>query len=110
MTRNASPTDAQPLDRWLQGSSALGRLLSHSQQLLDLNRRLTLWLAEPWAASVRIADLQGETLIVFCDTAAALTRFRYRIPETMIWLRKDCSLPLTRIEAKVRPKPQLEAK
>lgn len=105
MTRKTPSPDAQPLDRWLQGSSALGRLLSRSQRLQDLDRRLNRWLAEPWAASVRIADLEGTTLIVFCDSAAALTQFRYRVPEAMAYLRQSCGLSLTRIEAKVRPKP-----
>lgn len=104
MTRNAPSSDAQPLDRWLQGPSTLGRLLARGQQLQDLDRRLNRWLAEPWAAAVRIASLEGDTLIVFCDTAAALTQFRYRAPEAMAYLRQSCGLSLVRIEAKVRPK------
>ncbi|MBI2384223.1 MAG: DUF721 domain-containing protein [Gammaproteobacteria bacterium] len=73
--------------------------------MAQITRDLREWLAEPWSSAVRVANVRGDTLVIFCSNAAALTRLRYRQAELLSLVRLRHGLACTRLEAKVKPAP-----
>src|SRR3546814_3792850 len=52
--------------------------LSQVQQLADINRSLPSWCAEPWVRQIRVANIRGQTVVVFSASASALVPLRHR--------------------------------
>lgn len=77
--------------------------LSQVQQLADINRSLPSWCAEPWVRQIRVANIRGQTVVVFSASASALVPLRYRSSTFLLWLNDHYRLSCTRLEAKVRP-------
>lgn len=91
--------------RLLQQSGDIEPLLQRVRRIEALDRALHQWTAEPWLAAIRVANLRGDTLVVFADSASAATALRYRRLELLDYLRQRHGLSVNRIEAKVRPGP-----
>jgi hypothetical protein len=81
----------------------LHNLLQVTQRLEALNSALRQWADEPWLDAIRVANLRGDTLVLFADSASALVPLRYRREALLAFLRERYGLTATRIEAKVRP-------
>lgn len=77
--------------------------LSQVQRLTDINRSLPSWCAEPWVRQIRVANVRGQTVVVFSASAAALVPLRHRSSAFLHWLNDRYRLSCTRLEAKVRP-------
>lgn len=84
----------------------LGDLLQVTQRLEALNHAMRQWANEPWLDSIRVANLRGDTLVLFADNASALVPLRYRRDALLAFLRERHGVPATRIEARVRPTPE----
>ncbi|HET8883147.1 MAG TPA: hypothetical protein VFM56_13300 [Solimonas sp.] len=77
--------------------------LSQVQRLTDINRSLPSWCAEPWVRQIRVANVRGQTVVVFSASAAALVPLRHRSSAFLHWLNDRYRLSCTRLDAKVRP-------
>jgi hypothetical protein len=97
--------DAQPLQLWLnQQPRTVRELLSRAGHLAAINHELQQqWASEPWVQSIRIANIRGNTVVIFAQTAAALVPLRYRKEALLSLLKERFQLACKEIEAKVRP-------
>lgn len=99
------PKDAEPLSNWLkyQPSSVRG-LLSRAQRLSRINQALQAqWASEAWVQSIRIANIRGNTVVIYAQTASAMIPLRYRREALLAFLRQNFELNCLEIDAKVRP-------
>jgi len=78
-------------------------LLQRVRRIEALDRALHEWSREPWLSAIRVANLRGDTLVVFSENAAAATTMRYRREDLLAFLRKRLGLEVARLETKVRP-------
>lgn len=88
--------------RLLQKPGDFESLLDRVRRIEALDRALHQWSSEPWLAAIRVANLRGETLVVFSDSAASLTTLRYQRENLLAYLRERHGLPVSRIEARVK--------
>lgn len=98
---NAEP--AQLHGRLQQQSGDIENLLQRVRRIETLDRVLHQWTTDPWLAAIRVANLRGDTLVVFADTAAAATMLRYRREDLLAYLRRQHGPEIGRLEVKVRP-------
>lgn len=101
MKNNADP--APLLGRLLQQPGEFVSLLQRVRHIEALDRALHQWSSEPWLATIRVANLRGDTLVLFADRAANATTLRYRRDDLLTFLREQHGLAVQRIEVKVRP-------
>lgn len=80
-------------------------LLQQVQRIEALDRTLRQWTKDPWLSAIRVANLRGETLVLFSDSAAALTTLRYQHESLTAFFRDRHGIVISRIEARVKPKP-----
>ncbi len=92
-----------------QHAEQLAGTLERARQLGEINRQLGEWSTEPWVAQIRLANIRGETLVIYSASATALVPLRYRSASLLAWLNARYQLACTRLEAKVRP-PATDAK
>jgi hypothetical protein len=85
------------------GPRAVGAILARAQLLADINRALRDWCNEPWIRHVRLANLRGDTVVVYVASAPALIPLRSRASDLLAWLEARFRLGCTRLETKVRP-------
>lgn len=96
--------DLSPLHGHLVGKPGdFGGLLEQVRRIETLNLALRQWTNEPWLDSIRVANLRGDTVVLFVDNAAVATTLRYRRESLEAYLRERSGLAINRIEAKVRP-------
>lgn len=86
-----------------QHPRSVGALLERAQQLSDINRSLRDWCGEPWIRHIRIANLRGDTIVIYAASATALIPLRRQSRSLLAWLETRYRLGCTRIETKVRP-------
>ncbi|WP_348819662.1 hypothetical protein [Fontimonas sp. SYSU GA230001] len=86
-----------------QNPQRTGGVITRAQRLADINRSLRDWCDEPWVHQVRIANIRGDTAVLYASSAPALLRARQRQRALLAWLKTRHLLSCTRIEAKVRP-------
>ena len=97
-------SDARKLSDWLQRQSgAVQRVLSHTEQLVQVNRAFQEWLREPWASDVRIAAMEGDTTVVYAANAATATLLRFRAPSIVAFVRERWNPACTDLQIKVQP-------
>ena len=97
--------DAASVQRWLTNSAgALGSVLAKTNELVEYTQILRNFLAEPWAEAVRVANLRGDVLVVYCENASALTLLRYRQDDLLAFVRRRICPTCTKVESKVRPR------
>jgi hypothetical protein len=98
------PSDARKLSDWLhRQSGALLKILSRTDQLVELNREFRDWLGESWSGSVRIAALDNDSAVVYAADAATATLLRFRAPAVVAFLQKRCNPACTKLQIKVQP-------
>lgn len=98
------PSDVRKLSDWLRRhSGALQDVLSHTDQLVQVNRAFRDWLREPWSDTVRIAALDGTTAVVYARDAATATLVRFRAPAITAWVREHWNPACTDLQIKVQP-------
>lgn len=78
-------------------------LIERAERLTALDNALRQWTQEPWFQSIRLANIRGDTVVLFASNAAALVPLRYRQQELLSFLRDSLKLSCTRLETKVRP-------
>jgi hypothetical protein len=106
---NAAPADVTPTDpallhsRLLQQAGDVETLLQRVRRIEALDRAVHQWSGDPWLSAIRVANLRGDTLVLFSDNAAAATTMRYRREDLMAYLRERHGLNVSRLETKVRP-------
>lgn len=99
-------TDPLPFRQILnQRAAPAGALLARAQRIAEINRALRDWHDEPWIRHVRIANLRGETVVIYVASAPALIPLQRRGPSLLAWLQSRYQIACTRIETKVRPLP-----
>ena len=81
-----------------------GGVLERAQQLADINRALRDWCDEPWVQQIRVANVRGDTVVLYSASAPALLRLRQHGRSLLAWLNNRYPLSCTRIESKVRPR------
>lgn len=89
--------------RLLQQPGEFDNLLQRIRRIEALDHALRLWLGDTSPGAIRVANLRGETLVVFADSAASLTSLRFQQEALLAYLRERHGIPLSRIDAKVRP-------
>ncbi|MGH8442694.1 MAG: DciA family protein [Nevskiaceae bacterium] len=98
------PSDARKLSDWLRRQAgALQEILSPTEQLVQANRAFRDWLREPWAESVRIVGLDGDTVVVYAANAAAATLLRFRAPAIVAFVQERWNPACTSLQIKVQP-------
>ena len=98
------PTDMRKLSDWLRRQSgALREVLSHTDQLVQVNRAFRDWLREPWADSVRIAAFDDDSVVVFTRDAATATLLRFRAPAVVAYVREHLNPGCTKLQINVQP-------
>ncbi|MFA5939132.1 MAG: DciA family protein [Sinimarinibacterium sp.] len=80
-----------------------GGIFVRAQRLADINRMLRDWCDEPWVHQIRVANIRGDTVVLYASTAPALLRLRHHGRSLLAWLNARYLLSCTRIESKVRP-------
>ncbi len=104
LLKSPMPTDARKLSDWLhRQSGALQEVLSHTDQLAQVNRAFREWLREPWADTVRIATLDGETTVIYVSDATAATLLRFRAPAIIAFVREHWNPACADLQIKVQP-------
>ncbi len=99
-----TPSDPALLhSRLLQKAGDFEPLLQRVRRIEMLDRAVHQWTGEPWLSAIRVANLRGDTLVVFSDSATAATMLRYRREDLMTYLREQHGLEISRLETKVRP-------
>jgi hypothetical protein len=88
-----------------QNASQLAGTLTRARRLSEINRHLSEWSPEPWVAHLRIANVRGDTLVIYSISATALVPLRYRSASLLAWLGSRYQLVCTRVETRVRPPP-----
>ena len=91
--------------RLLQQPGDFEPLLQRVRRLQALDGLLQGWTSEPWLAAIRVANLRGDTLVVYADNAAALTALRYRRESLLDWLQQQ-GVPVLKLDLRVRPRPR----
>lgn len=91
--------------RLLQQPGDFEPLLQRVQRLQALNRLLQGWTSEPWLSAIRIANLRGDTLVIYADNAAAMTSLRYRSESLLDWLKQQ-GVPVLKLDLRIRPSQQ----
>lgn len=101
----SQPADTLPQSDWsqLQSISSLRGLLARAQRLSDASLALRAWLDEPWARHLRIANVRGDTVMLYVTSAAALVPLRQQQGKILQFLARQLDPNLQRLEAKVRP-------
>jgi hypothetical protein len=98
------PPDPRKLSDWLNSQpAAIQDALSLSQHLSPINRALHEWLREPWAQSIRLARIDGETAVFFASNASASTLLHFHSAAVLAFLRDRCNCNCDRIQIRVRP-------
>ena len=95
------PSDARKLSDWLHRQpGALQKVLSHTEQLVQVNRAFCDWLREPWADSVRIASYDSAVAVIYAANASAATLLRFRAPAVIAWLQHHWNPDCTELKIK----------
>jgi hypothetical protein len=98
------PSDARKLTDWLRRQSGpMQHVLSHTEQLVQINRAFREWLREPWADAVRIAAIEGDTTVLHAAHAAAATLLRFRAPAIIAFVQERWNPGCTSLQIKVQP-------
>src|SRR5688572_28936884 len=96
--------DPRRLNHFLgEASPTVSALLVRAQMLERVEQALQEWLGEPWSSSIRVANLRGDSLIVFADSAAALTKLRYSRDDVLAHSRQRLGLDCNSLIMKVKP-------
>lgn len=99
-------TDPLPLRQILnQQAPPAGALLARARYIAEINRCLHDWHDAPWVRYVRIANLRGDTVVIYVASAPALVPLQRLGPSLLAWLQSRYQIACTRIEMKVRPLP-----
>ncbi len=69
-----------------------------------LERSIRSFMHETAENSFRIANLRGDVLVIFCNSAAASTDLRYQSQALMDHLRERHGLALRKLLIRVRPR------
>ena len=98
-------TPYKSLQNWLHPHGEhLSALLGQLQHLRRLTALLRGALPEPLASHCLAANLDGETLVVGCDSAVWATKLRYQVPAVLARLRNHPDVPaLAQIRIRVQP-------
>lgn len=98
------PSDARKLSDWLHRQpGALQEVLSHTEQLVQVNRAFRDWLREPWSDTVRLASYEGATAVAYAANASAATLLRFRAPAVIAWVQEHWNPACTDLQIKVQP-------
>jgi hypothetical protein len=96
--------DAPPLLNQLRTqASPLRDLINHAERISALDQALRQWSPEPWFQAIRLANIRGDTVVLFASNAAALVPLRYRQQALLSFIREQLRLPCTKLETKVKP-------
>lgn len=57
----------------------------------------------PWAASLRVANIRDQTLVIYSSSASSLIPLRGQKQSVLDFLNRRFGLDCTQLEAKVRP-------
>jgi len=99
-----TPSDPALLhNRLLQQAGDVETLLQRVRRIETLDRALHQWASDPWLSAIRVANVRGDTLVVFSDNAAAATTMRYRREDLLTYLREQHGFGFGRLETKMRP-------
>ena len=98
------PSDVRKLSDWLhRQSGTLREILSHTDQLVQVNRAFRDWLREPWADTVRFAAFDGTCAVLYASNAATATHLRFRAAAITAWVREHWNPACTDLQISVQP-------
>lgn len=97
------PTDPRKLSDWLRQSAPMQQALSHAEQLVRVTAAFREWLREPWSDCVRIAAIDGDTVVIFAAHAAAATVLRFRGEAILAFVRERYNPACSRLQIRIQP-------
>lgn len=112
-----NPSEAKSIGAILGGDrSRVRTLLDEAQRLETLQSGLNDWTARharmpagcaevPTGISLRVVAERDATLVIYGNSAAALTAIRYRQDELLSYLRERFSITASKIVTKIVPSP-----
>lgn len=83
--------------------SALQNVLARAKHLAEIQTAIHEWAGEPLASSLTIANERGGILVIYADSAAALTQLRYKQQELIHFLQHRLGLAFTKLDVKTNP-------
>ena len=96
--------DKPLLDQLRQQQTPLSDLIERAERIASLDKALRQWTSEPWFDAIRLANIRGETVVLYASNAAALVPLRYRQQSLLSFIRDQLQLPCSKLETKVKPK------
>lgn len=97
----------QSIQRYLGAAGPLARLKEHAARLHRLQADLQRCLPPLLAASCSVANLKGDTLVIFAQSTAVAVKLKQMTPSLLQHLREQ-GHPLTDVHVKVsirQPRP-----
>ena len=100
-----SSTPSKPLLNWLQHhSDHLNVLLAQVHLLRRITHMIRHALPEPLASHCHAANMDGDTLVMGCDSSAWAAKLRFEIPQLLRQLNDQQGFPaFSQIRVRVQP-------
>lgn len=92
------------LDKIRQQQTPLRNLIEQAERIAALDSAMRQWTSEPWFAAIRLANIRGETVVLYASNAAALVPLRYRQQSLLSFIRDHLQVPCSKLETKVKPR------
>ena len=87
-------------------NATLSGLIAVSKEIKVLNRLLDSALSQPLRSHVRVANVQGDRLVIQCDSPAWSARARLQVPRLLESInREPLRKPIRHIQVITRPEP-----
>ena len=89
-----------------QRTSTARAMLDRADWLYRIQTTLRTELGTPWAASLRVANIRANTLVLFSDNASTALRARLSAPQILKLINQQYGLQCENVDARTRPDPR----
>ncbi len=100
-------THAVPIQDLISGvNPTLSVLVEAAKEIKVLNRLLDSVLSKPLRSHAKVANIQGDRLVIQCDSPAWSARARLLVPRLLESINRESTRsPIRRIQIITRPEP-----
>jgi len=85
--------------------SPVGELLRRARWLAEIDQIFRDWVPAPIARAMRVANFRDGIIVIYVDSAAALTQLRYSEQELLQVLTQRLKPPCKKLEIKIKGVP-----
>ena len=86
-----------------QQPSTVQSLLRRAALLAEMQTQIRELLQSPWSSGISVANLRGDTLVLFAPNSASLTQLRFSAPQILEHIQENFGFPLRQLDARVKP-------